>query len=47
MAETKWLDGGAEFSITENGQYMGAIGVRPPDQWGAAEIGYVAAPWAP
>ncbi|WP_219460713.1 GNAT family N-acetyltransferase [Nonomuraea rhizosphaerae] len=45
-AETRWLDGGAEFTITENGRYVGAIGARPPDRWGVSEIGYLAAPWA-
>src|SRR4051812_571849 len=45
-AESRWQEGGAEFTITENGRYVGAIGVRPPDQWGVAEIGYLAAPWA-
>ncbi|MFD1543018.1 GNAT family N-acetyltransferase [Nonomuraea guangzhouensis] len=45
-AEAKWAEGGAEFTITENGHYVGAIGVRPPDAWGVAEIGYLAAPWA-
>jgi RimJ/RimL family protein N-acetyltransferase len=45
-AEAKWADGGAEFTITENGRYVGAIGVRPPDAWGVAAIGYLAAPWA-
>ncbi|MCA2222175.1 GNAT family N-acetyltransferase [Nonomuraea aurantiaca] len=45
-AERKWADGGAEFAITENGRYVGAIGVQPPDPWGVAQIGYLAAPWA-
>jgi RimJ/RimL family protein N-acetyltransferase len=45
-AEAKWADGGAEFTITENGHYVGAIGVQPPDPWGVATIGYLAAPWA-
>ncbi|MEU7838771.1 GNAT family N-acetyltransferase [Nonomuraea sp. NPDC049129] len=45
-AEAKWADGGAEFTITENGHYVGAIGVQPPDPWGVAAIGYLAAPWA-
>ncbi|MFI7702539.1 GNAT family N-acetyltransferase [Nonomuraea sp. NPDC049480] len=45
-AEAKWGGGGAEFVITENGQYVGSIGVRVPDHWGVAEIGYVVAPWA-
>ncbi|WP_188194034.1 GNAT family N-acetyltransferase [Nonomuraea sp. SYSU D8015] len=45
-AEDKWEAGGAEFVITENGQYVGSIGLRQPDRWGAAEIGYMVAPWA-
>ncbi|MGP3957751.1 GNAT family N-acetyltransferase [Nonomuraea sp. 3N208] len=46
MAAAKWEAGGAEFAISENGQYVGSVGVRPPDPWGVAEIGYVVAPWA-
>ncbi|MGP3932801.1 GNAT family N-acetyltransferase [Nonomuraea sp. KM88] len=42
----RWRDGGAEFSITENGRYAGSIGVGPPDRWGVTEIGYLVAPWA-
>jgi RimJ/RimL family protein N-acetyltransferase len=41
-----WADGGAEFAITEHGQYIGSIGVRPPDHWDVAELGYLVAPWA-
>ncbi|TMR93483.1 GNAT family N-acetyltransferase [Nonomuraea basaltis] len=46
MAEAKWEGGGAEFAITENGQYVGSISARPPDHWGVTEIGYLVAPWA-
>ncbi|TDD16347.1 GNAT family N-acetyltransferase [Nonomuraea diastatica] len=46
LAAAKWRDGGAEFAITENSRYAGSIGVRPPDRWGVAEIGYMVAPWA-
>ncbi|MFI7107823.1 GNAT family N-acetyltransferase [Nonomuraea sp. NPDC050227] len=46
FAEDKWASGGAEWAVTEDGRYAGAIGVRPPDRWGTAEIGYVVAPWA-
>ncbi|TMR07699.1 GNAT family N-acetyltransferase [Nonomuraea turkmeniaca] len=46
MAAAKWEAGGAEFTIAENGQYVGSIGVRPPDRWDAAAIGYMVAPWA-
>ena len=28
--------GRREFTITENGHYVGAIGVQPPDPWGVA-----------
>ncbi|NUO96832.1 MAG: GNAT family N-acetyltransferase, partial [Nonomuraea sp.] len=45
-AEAKWESGGAEWTITENGRYAGAIGLLPPDAWGAAAIGYQVAPWA-
>ncbi|NUR85542.1 MAG: GNAT family N-acetyltransferase [Nonomuraea sp.] len=45
-AEAKWDDGGAEFAIVRDGRYAGSIGVRPPDRWGTAELGYVVAPWA-
>ncbi|MGN9840318.1 GNAT family N-acetyltransferase [Nonomuraea sp. H19] len=44
-AET-WAEGGATFSITENGQFVGSITARPPDQWGVTAIGYLVAPWA-
>ncbi|MEQ4717115.1 GNAT family protein [Nonomuraea sp. B19D2] len=46
MAAAKWEGGGAEFVITENGQYVGSVGLRPPDHWGVAAIGYMVAPWA-
>lgn len=45
-AAARWESGGAEFVITENGQYVGSIGIRPPDHWGVAAIGYMVAPWA-
>ncbi|MGV9379776.1 GNAT family N-acetyltransferase [Nonomuraea sp. NPDC003707] len=45
-AAAKWADGGAEFVITQDGGYVGAIGIVRPDQWGVASIGYVVAPWA-
>ncbi|PZG06798.1 GNAT family N-acetyltransferase [Nonomuraea aridisoli] len=46
IAAARWQDGGAEYAITEGGRLVGSIGVRPPDHWGVAEIGYVVAPWA-
>ncbi|HEX4816144.1 MAG TPA: GNAT family protein [Nonomuraea sp.] len=46
LADTRWREGGAEFAVSENGQYVGSVGVRPPDRWGAAGIDYVVAPWA-
>jgi RimJ/RimL family protein N-acetyltransferase len=45
-AAARWQGGGAEFVITENGQYVGSIGIRPPDHGGVAAIGYMVAPWA-
>ncbi|WP_327580981.1 GNAT family N-acetyltransferase [Nonomuraea sp. NBC_00507] len=45
-AAAKWEGGGAEFAIIENGRYSGSVGVRPPDPWNVAEIGYMVAPWA-
>ncbi|NUP18493.1 MAG: GNAT family N-acetyltransferase [Streptomyces sp.] len=45
-AEAKWESGGAEWAITENGQYAGSIGLLPPDRWGGTAIGYLVAPWA-
>ncbi|MBF8192395.1 GNAT family N-acetyltransferase [Nonomuraea sp. K274] len=45
-AAARWEEGGAAFAITENGQYIGSVGVRPPDHWGVTEIGYLVAPWA-
>jgi RimJ/RimL family protein N-acetyltransferase len=46
QAGLRWAEGGTEYSITENGHYVGAIGIKPPDSWGVAEIGYLVAPWA-
>ncbi|MFK4037548.1 GNAT family N-acetyltransferase [Nonomuraea wenchangensis] len=46
QARAKWEAGGAEFAITQDGQYAGSIGVRPPDRWRVAELGYLVAPWA-
>ncbi|MFC5828571.1 GNAT family N-acetyltransferase [Nonomuraea insulae] len=45
-AVARWEDGGAEYTITENGRFAGSIGVRPPDRWGATSVGYLVAPWA-
>ncbi|MFC4121110.1 GNAT family N-acetyltransferase [Nonomuraea zeae] len=45
-AAGKWAQGGAEFAITERGRYVGSIGVRPPDHWGVAELGYLVTPEA-
>ncbi|MFI6634049.1 GNAT family N-acetyltransferase [Nonomuraea fuscirosea] len=45
-APAKWADGGAEYAITLDGRFAGAIGVRPPDDWGVARLGYLVAPWA-
>ncbi|MFI6601073.1 GNAT family N-acetyltransferase [Nonomuraea sp. NPDC050536] len=36
----------AEFTITRDGAYVGAIGLRSPDAHGSAEMGYLVAPWA-
>ncbi|MEW9551633.1 GNAT family N-acetyltransferase [Nonomuraea sp. NPDC050783] len=44
-ARAKWEGGGAVFAITQDGQYAGSVGVRPPDRWGVTEIGYLVAPW--
>ncbi|WP_336208767.1 GNAT family N-acetyltransferase [Nonomuraea sp. LPB2021202275-12-8] len=41
-----WEGGGAEFSITENGRYIGSAGVSAPTPSGSVEIGYLVAPWA-
>ncbi|MEU0569368.1 GNAT family N-acetyltransferase [Nonomuraea sp. NPDC005983] len=46
LAAAKWDGGGAEFTITENGQYLGAVGLTAPDRWETAAIGYLVAPWA-
>ncbi|MEU8246527.1 GNAT family N-acetyltransferase [Nonomuraea sp. NPDC048916] len=45
-AAAKWECGGAEFAITENGRYVGAVGVSEPDEQGTVEMGYLVAPWA-
>jgi RimJ/RimL family protein N-acetyltransferase len=45
-AAHRWKTGGAEWAITENGQYAGSIGVHPPGPSGSAEIGCAVAPWA-
>lgn len=36
----------AEFAITRDGAYVGAIGLRARDPHGSAEMGYLVAPWA-
>ncbi|GAA2270635.1 hypothetical protein GCM10010149_10040 [Nonomuraea roseoviolacea subsp. roseoviolacea] len=46
VAARTWEEGGAEFTVAENGAYAGALRVSPPDRWGAVEIGYLVAPWA-
>ncbi|MFI7133182.1 GNAT family N-acetyltransferase [Nonomuraea sp. NPDC050153] len=45
-AAARWSDGGAEFVITQDGRYAGSVGLRVPDHWGVASIGYMVAPWA-
>ncbi|WP_113703145.1 GNAT family N-acetyltransferase [Nonomuraea lactucae] len=45
-ATDAWARGGAEFAVTENGAYVGAVGVAAPDRWGSVEAGYLVAPWA-
>ncbi|WP_344873574.1 GNAT family N-acetyltransferase [Nonomuraea antimicrobica] len=45
-AAATWHDGGAEYTITQDGRFAGSIGVRPPDHWGVTELGYLVAPWA-
>lgn len=45
-AEDRWRGGGAEFAITEGGARVGSVSVRPPDRWGAVEMGYLVAPAA-
>ncbi|MCK2216426.1 GNAT family N-acetyltransferase [Actinomadura sp. ATCC 31491] len=45
-ARATWEGGGAEFAVTEDGQYVGSIAVRPPDRWAVTSIGFLVAPWA-
>ncbi|MEV0595137.1 GNAT family N-acetyltransferase [Nonomuraea cavernae] len=45
-AAAKWECGGAEFAITENGRYVGSVGVSAPDEQATVEMGYLVAPWA-
>ncbi|MFD1930434.1 MULTISPECIES: GNAT family N-acetyltransferase [Nonomuraea] len=48
VAAQRWTEGGAEFTIADagSGQYLGAVGLRPPDSHGALSIGYRVAEWA-
>ncbi|MDR8409335.1 GNAT family N-acetyltransferase [Nonomuraea sp. 3-1Str] len=46
VAARRWEEGGAEFTIAQNGAYAGGLRVSAPDPWGAVEIGYLVAPWA-
>ncbi|MGV9307256.1 GNAT family N-acetyltransferase [Nonomuraea sp. NPDC003727] len=48
MAQRRWAEGGAEFTIVDagSGQYLGAVGLRSPDERGALSIGYRVAEWA-
>ncbi|MFB4292119.1 GNAT family N-acetyltransferase [Nonomuraea sp. ATR24] len=45
-AEEKWDEGAAEFAITQDGRYVGAVGVSAPDRWGTVRLGYLVSPWA-
>ncbi|MFC5817906.1 GNAT family N-acetyltransferase [Nonomuraea harbinensis] len=45
-AKTVWESGGAEFSITEEGRYVGSAGVTPLTPYGSATVELVVAPWA-
>ncbi|GAA2372166.1 GNAT family N-acetyltransferase [Nonomuraea africana] len=48
MAERRWAEGGAEFSVTDaaTGRYLGAAGLRAPGPGDTLEIGYRVAEWA-
>ncbi|MFE3450220.1 GNAT family N-acetyltransferase [Nonomuraea sp. NPDC059194] len=48
LAQRRWAEGGAEFTVADagSGQYLGAVGLRPPDAHGALSIGYRVAEWA-
>ncbi|MFC0863746.1 GNAT family N-acetyltransferase [Sphaerimonospora cavernae] len=43
-----WKAGGAYFVIADRAteEVLGAIGLKPPDQFGSADVGYWLAPWA-
>jgi len=49
-AESEWIESldegdGADFLICADGEPVGTIGLKPPNEvWGAAEIGYMIAP---
>jgi RimJ/RimL family protein N-acetyltransferase len=42
-----WEQGGAEFVIAdgETGEFLGSVGLKPPDRFGNSEVGYLLAPW--
>ncbi|MBB2740278.1 UNVERIFIED_ORG: RimJ/RimL family protein N-acetyltransferase [Microbispora rosea subsp. rosea] len=43
-----WENGGADFLIADaaTDQVLGTAGLKPPDRFGATEVGYWLAPWA-
>ncbi|MEU7887410.1 GNAT family N-acetyltransferase [Microbispora bryophytorum] len=43
-----WENGGADFLIADaaTDRVLGAAGLKPPDRFGATEVGYWLAPWA-
>ncbi|MFI6297396.1 GNAT family N-acetyltransferase [Nonomuraea sp. NPDC050790] len=45
-AEDKWANGGAEFTVTREGRYVGAVGLQPIDRYGTTSVGYLVAPHA-
>ncbi|MFB9880599.1 GNAT family N-acetyltransferase [Planobispora siamensis] len=47
-AEQDWQRGGASFAVADpgTGEWLGNIGLKPPNPRGGVEIGYLIAPWA-
>ncbi|MCG5214917.1 GNAT family N-acetyltransferase [Streptosporangium sp. KLBMP 9127] len=47
-AAAAWVAGAAQFAVADpvSGEWLGNIGLKPPDVRGNAEIGYLMAPWA-
>ncbi|MEV4895028.1 GNAT family N-acetyltransferase [Nonomuraea sp. NPDC055795] len=46
VAEEKWARGGAEFTITREGRFVGSAGLQPIDRYGTTSVGYLVAPHA-